>query len=80
MATESKKSGWWNLARLSGSRAGVLAAVAAAPDVPAHWRECIRAAIAQVPAEFNGVQLDAHATEHQGLVNVNLSLRPLKIL
>lgn len=80
MATETKKPGWWNLARLHGSRAGVMAAVESNKDVPENWRQCIVAAIAQLPAEFNAVQLDAHATEHQGLVNVNLSLRPTKIL
>ena len=56
-----KPPGWWSLPDLSGSLAGVLAAVEAASDVPAHWREAIKIELsARCSGDNNFVWLDAH--------------------
>lgn len=56
-----KPAGWWSLPDLSGSLAGVSAAVDANPDIPDHWKAAIKAELAaRISKPFNFVYLDAH--------------------
>lgn len=72
--------GWWSLQKLEGSRGGVIDAIQADKTVPLHWQVCLAETILAAPAELNHVRLDAHCTEHDGLVNINISLRRRKVL
>lgn len=78
--TTKPLAGWWSLKNLEGSRDGVTQAIADSRDVPEHWKTCLTATIASIPEEFNAVRLDAHCTEHDGLMNLNLTLRRRKVL
>ncbi len=61
-AAGARPPGWWSLPDLSGSLAGVTAAINGAADIPEHWKAALVAEINQrCGKDFNFLFLDAHA-------------------
>lgn len=78
----AKPAGWWALSDLTGSVAGVLKAIEAAPDVPRYWKDAIiQDVTAQCGTEFNSVYVDAHYTiEARKDAVLHLHITPAKML
>jgi hypothetical protein len=72
---ETLPPGWWNLSNLSGTRGGVVKAVADS-KIPENWKLAIAADIAALDPKFNMVKLDAHCHTEKGVTSFHLSITP----
>lgn len=78
---EERPAGWWDLRDLSGTLEGVSRAVAAAPEVPGHWKAAILEELkARCGTEFNFVWLDAHCHVEKGNAVLHVHVTPEKKL
>jgi hypothetical protein len=79
-----RQPGWWDLKNVSGSVEGVIRAIEANANVPAHGKAflvaAIRAACTGGPEPFNFVYVDAHHHLVNGQVSFSLSIVPDKKL
>lgn len=58
---KAKTDGWWKVAGLSGTLAGVGAALDGIAEIPAHWKSAIKSDIAALcVGAFNWIDLDVH--------------------
>lgn len=66
--------GWWNIANVRGTREGVLKTIAAARDIPDHWKTALSADIQAVGPEFNFFYVDAHCHVQGGKHNYHVTI------
>lgn len=73
--------GWWSLKGVTGLSAGVLAAIEAAPDMPRHWKEALKAEVtARCVGELNAAKVDAHFFVEKGKCCLHLAAEPFRML